>query len=163
MKGHLYVMMGLPGCGKSTLAKAIAEATSGVIVCLDDIREELFGNASEQGNPVKVVGISRARMQKSLEEGKTVIYDATNLRRAYRRDILNLMRPYSETITCLVVETPIEECIRRNNSRSRVVPEGVIRRMAEKSSPVGADEGFDKVLYIKDTHIDVNKLLKSRP
>lgn len=161
MKGRLYVMVGLPGSGKSTLAKAMAEKTGGTIVCLDDIREELFGSAEIQDNPIKVVNTAMWRVQKGLEVGKTVIYDATNLKRAYRRRVLS-MKPYCESIDCIVVDTPLEECIKRNNGRSRVVPEEVIRMKAERSSPVLPSEGFDRVLYVNDTYMDAENLLRSR-
>jgi adenylylsulfate kinase len=38
----IVIMAGLPGTGKSTLAQALAEATSGVVLNKDDIRSTLF-------------------------------------------------------------------------------------------------------------------------
>lgn len=45
-----YMMIGLPGSGKSTVAKSIASNTTAVIISSDEIRAELFGNAEIQEN-----------------------------------------------------------------------------------------------------------------
>ena len=79
----LIVMCGAPGSGKSTVAEAVAEDFGFVIVCPDDIREELFGDASDQSQGWRVFQIAYERMRDGLltDDVSGVIFDATNCKR----------------------------------------------------------------------------------
>ena len=85
----LIVMAGAPASGKSTIADEIADAFGFEIVCPDDIREELFGDASIQRDGDRVFGIAYAQMRSALGAGADVIFDATNCRRKARREVLS--------------------------------------------------------------------------
>ena len=74
---NLYVMVGLPGSGKSTFAAAHPEMP---VVCLDTIRGELYGDESIQGNGDEVARIAVKLIHKLLNECHDVIYDACNVR-----------------------------------------------------------------------------------
>ena len=81
------MLVGLPAAGKDTWAREyIKKHPNTVIHSSDDIREELYGDASCQNNPEKVFEIMAARTIKSLQEGKDVIYNATNLKYKKRKE-----------------------------------------------------------------------------
>ena len=44
----LYVMVGLPGSGKSHIAEELARENNAVVYSMDDIRGELCGNVEDQ-------------------------------------------------------------------------------------------------------------------
>lgn len=161
MKGKLFVMVGIPGSGKSTFAKRVAEAIDGVVLSSDDIRAEMFGDASHQCNPKIIFDEIEIRAKKALSEGKTVFLDSTGVKQFDRiRTVIRYHEDCSEAI-CVVVDTPVEECFRRNNHRERVVPEWVIDRMLTQYTEPTIKEGWDRIVHISDTMMKPKTFLKS--
>ena len=136
----LYVMVGIPGSGKSTIAKTL----DGVLISTDAIREELYGDENIQGNGRMVFSIAYVRMQEALERGENVIFDATNVSRKARKSIIKAT-PNAEHIA-VFVNTPFETCRERNLSRERTVPEEVLDRMYKNLTTPSKDEGFSEIM-----------------
>lgn len=75
-KPTLYIMCGLSGSGKSTIATQIAnENPSTVIVSSDAIREELTGNENDQSKNEDVFKIFHKRIREYLIKEINVIAD----------------------------------------------------------------------------------------
>lgn len=146
-----FVMIGAPGAGKSTHVSALmADYTDAVVISGDNIREELYGDADIQGNYTEI----HDRMLELLEEnvGRTVILDGTHYRASYRKEALAMLASYGYSdATAIVVDRPLEVCLRQNAGRDRKVPEHVIQKMhnALQASVRGIDkEGFTKVNFV---------------
>jgi predicted kinase len=81
----MVVMIGLPGSGKSHLARAIAARVPAVVLDIDALRAALFEDpqhtAQEHG---RLFPALHALMDRLLERGITVIVDATNLKETNR-------------------------------------------------------------------------------
>ena len=79
-KPTLWIMCGLSGSGKSTIATQIAnDNPNTIIVSSDEIREELTGNCEDQKHNEEVFKIFHDRIRKNLENKKNVIADATKV------------------------------------------------------------------------------------
>lgn len=147
--GNLIIMVGPPGSGKSTIADDICKKFKNfVIVSPDKIREEMTGDTSDQTQNDVVFGRVYGLLTSYLEDGYNVIYDATNCRSTYRYKIIDVCKSYAYKIICLMSTTPISECIKRNNSRNRHVPEDVIEKMyfnLRKHPPI-IFEGYDLIV-----------------
>ena len=143
---NFIILVGPPGSGKSSFAKEIADTdASWVIVSPDVIREEVNKDASDQSNSIEVFRIVYENLERYLDDGYNVIYDATNCRSIYRIKILNAIKKYANKIVCLVSSASMSDCLAQNNKRSRVVPEDVIERMyfTLKKHPPTLNEGYD--------------------
>lgn len=144
------MLVGPPGSGKSTLAEQIrTEQMNFEIVCPDDIRKELTGDASDQDHNTEVFTKVYGRISMCLNEGSNVIYDATNCRSTYRYKIIDVARKAGcKKIICICMTAPIGECLEWNRNRDRVVPEKVIENMyfALRKHPPTIFEGFDAVI-----------------
>ena len=141
----VYVMCGLPGSGKTTIARQIAADLDAVVISSDSIREELYGDESVQGNPSVVFEAFYNKAHEAISHGSGVILDATNIKRKDRRKIFAEFP--NETIIAVIVNTPIEICFERNAKRSRVVPEHAIRRMWDNFEIPTIEEGFNSIIY----------------
>lgn len=88
------------------------------------------------------------RTVEALNEGKSIMYDATNVTRRLRVNTLQrLEKAVKETFnkTVIVLYTDIDECKKRNAARERVVPEYVIDSMLKTFDFPLYNEGWDKI------------------
>lgn len=146
----VYMMVGLPGSGKSTIAAHLAEKYFIDVYNADSIREELYGDASIQGKPAEVFGKLYMRARDDVSIGRPVILDNTNITKKVRKKAMNAFRNSDIRFVAVVMDTPIDECKARNAVRDRVVPEWVIDRMASQFQEPTLDEGFDNIVHVYD-------------
>ena len=140
----LICMCGVAGSGKSTKAKELAKWYNAVIVSTDAIREELFGDASIQKNNKKVFEIAFARVAEALQNGKAVIFDATNLTIKDRAKVLEIGEKWNRGFNVIYVMTAsIDECKKRNSERERKVPDTAIEKQFKKYTAPTRAEGWD--------------------
>ena len=145
------VTCGPPGAGKSVYAAKLAKNEDAVVISGDEIRLELYGDASIQGQWVEIW--ERIEEMVSESVGKTVILDGTYCRAAYRKEAIALLQSYGYSqIEAVVFETNLNTCLVRNAARQRNVPRYVVVEMYEnlQHSIEGIDkEGFSSISYIR--------------
>ena len=152
-KPILFIMVGLPGSGKSNLAERlrIEEGddlyVAPVIHSSDNLREELFGDANEQGNNQELFTELHKRIKRDLLNGIDVIYDATNIDKKKRVSFLQELKKIPCYRVCVAVMTPYYQCVMWNRTRDRRVPDKVIRKMYKKWAPPEYREGFDDIQF----------------
>lgn len=145
----LFVMIGVPLSGKSTIAEEIALNEPAIIVSSDVTRAHLYGDESVQGDPAKVFRIVHENVKHYLSKGCNVIMDATNLnskkRAAFLREV-NKVCPDCRKIAVVVVADK-DTCVSRDLLRSRTVGWEVIERMIANFQPPFYYEGWDEIRY----------------
>ena len=141
------MLVGLPAVGKDTWAREYSENHPEVVIhSSDDIREELYGDASHQGSPIKVFELMRSRTIQDLRAGKDVIYNATNIKYKDRKSIMSqVLKVTDATCYCKIFVAPVEVCKERNATRERVVPDFVYDRMLQSFQMPFHGEGFDDI------------------
>lgn len=149
---NAYVMCGVPGSGKSTYAHNLYKKHNAVVISGDDIRAELYGDASVQGNWVEIHEAIEEAVSAASGDSKVVVLDGTHYRASYRKEAVAMLHSYGYTdISLVVVDRPLDLCLERNAQRSRNVPEHVIRSMYSKlqSSLRNIEqEGFTRVIHV---------------
>lgn len=150
----LILLVGLPGAGKSTYAnKYVREHKNTIHLSSDSIRLQMYGEESIQGNPADVFSVMQKRVVEALNDGQSVVYDATNITRKDRSNIINVCPKYVK-IECHIIWAPIETCIERDASRERTVGESVIDRMLKRFQAPYYDEGIDSIEVIRPRMFD---------
>lgn len=144
LRNKLFMMIGLPASGKSTIAKEISESEGAIIVSSDEIRKELLGDINDQSNNELVFKEVEKRIIEGLKEGN-VIYDATNINYKKRIAFLQRLNKLEVEKIAIMVATPYEDCLIRNSQRERKVPEEVIKRMYYNFYVPQYFEGFDDI------------------
>ena len=145
----LILLVGIPGSGKTTYAEEyINERTNTIHISSDRIRAELWGNEAIQGNNNEVFSLMQSRAIEALNNGQSVVYDATNITRKDRSYIISLCPKFAK-IECHIVWAPIETCIERDAARERTVGKEVIDRMLKRFQAPFFDEGLDEIKVVR--------------
>lgn len=145
-KGTVVLAIGLPGSGKSSWFKrhSIRPLSS------DLLRELLFDDAQEQRFQELVFSNLRSMLKARLIARRPMNYvDATNLTSHDRHSWIKLSKDYGYDVQGLFFDVPVEVCMERNQRRSRMVAEDVMRKMAAKLNPPTFDEGFSKITVVR--------------
>ena len=143
-KPIFYLLVGLPGSGKSKIAEEYREKGAHVFSS-DALRKELFGNETDQKHNAEVFDELHKRIKASLRNGQDTVYDACNIDKRRRAAFLNELKNIECEKVCLCVMTPYEICLERNKARERTIPERVIKRMYLNWCPPDVAEGFNSV------------------
>lgn len=145
-----YMMVGLPASGKSTYAKLLAEEIDGIVVSSDGIRAEWYGDEAIQGDAGKIFREVELRCKNALSAGQSVVMDATNMNAKKRTNFLRQM-PTCHKV-CVVMAVPFNECLARDEVRSRSVGPAVMEKMRKSFQMPYYNEGWDhiEIYYPKD-------------
>lgn len=135
MKQKIKFYIGLPGSGKTTLAKAWVEEdpVNRVRVNKDELRLLLHQGKYSKGNENQVLAIQDEIIIDSLNRGKSIAIDNTHLVSKHLDRLKNLLKvnSYNEVeidLEDLSLVSP-EECIKNDLKRSNSVGQDVIWRM----------------------------------
>ena len=103
----LVVICGLPGTGKSFLARKIAGRMPAVIVESDFVRKTLFAQPTYAGaESVWVHRIAHVTIERLLKSGHRVIYDATNLSEWFREKTYHIADRAGAGLVVVVTVAP---------------------------------------------------------
>lgn len=146
----LYIMCGIPASGKSTLIKnfplSIMEELT--IFQSDVARKDIL---TEYGFPDAIhqntISNDELSLQKKREiedkvwkrvidgtkyflgENKTVVIDATNTEQKVLDDWFIFATEHDHKVKIIIMTTPLNVCIKRNNARESPVPDDVMNYM----------------------------------
>ncbi|MCC2380186.1 AAA family ATPase [Bacillus wiedmannii] len=151
----LIYLVGLPASGKSSYAKMLQKQYRAAIVATDELRQTLFYSETKQGKTGILYRYAMERVREHLEDGRNVILDATNIERGFRVKALHRLHdiPNLEK-RCYVVDTPYQECQKRNQERKRTVEERILEKMYKKVEFPLMEEGWDQIeiLHTPDSY-----------
>ena len=162
----LVVLVGPSYSGKSTVCEffkryyKMNELPMRVrVVCPDDIREELLGDASDQSNGKMIFETAYERVDKALNSSlNTVFFDATSLTPARRKPLIEIAKKHRTP--CFAVVMPDfteEELTARVENRERKVPLDVVRAQKQRMVYPDVEEGFDYIMEIPKSSLDIMK------
>ena len=123
----LLMLKGLPASGKSTYAKEL-ESQGWSRANKDDIRKMFFPDYTHKDEK-DVVEIEDAEIIAELRDGKNVVVDDTNFAPKHQQRLEKIAKDMNADFEVLFIDTPLEECIKRNKKRPNSVPLEVIMNM----------------------------------
>lgn len=145
---NFYMMVGLPGSGKTTFAHNIEKGA--LVISSDSIRKELWGSEEKQGDNKIIFEELEKRVIEKLMADKSVVYDATNIKAKKRKAFLDKLHKIPNVNTvCMLMSVPYEDCLKINSERGRVVPEEIIKRMYMNFEVPQIREGWNEINIIQ--------------
>ncbi len=133
---EIVIMVGFPGSGKSTIVNNIFNNNGNYTI--------ISGDELKTASKIKKTSI------KELENGKSIVIDATNATKEKRLIFIELAKKYNYSIRCIYVSTSMEESMARNNQRStdKIVPKIVYYVYKKNFKLPTIDEGFTQIITI---------------
>lgn len=146
----VVILIGAPGCGKSTWCKTHADP-SFVYISTDGFRAKFGTGEEDQTVSTKAFRAAELAMEIALAKRKSVLIDATNMYPGRRKMWLEIAKKYGATTEAVVFEVDRTVLINRNIERAqrggRDVGVPVIDMMLSKYVRPLPNE-FDKVTFI---------------
>ena len=144
----VYMMVGIPGSGKSTWIRQ-NRVDDWVVISPDQILEERYGYEWTPERAAEAWAESYQRFGALLLEDKTMVWDATFTSPMMRSAILHIAKGIGYRVKAIFCKTNIDLCLSRNLKRDREpVPESTIRRMADSLIVPSTEEGFDEIQVV---------------
>jgi predicted kinase len=129
----LYCTVGLPGSGKSTTARQMADAPDVEEVSKDDLRDRPDAPPDFRARERWVVRERDRIVSEALAAGRSIVVHDTNLNPVHPRRLAALAGQHGAKFEILdFTHVSVEECIRRDALRTASVGESVIRGMYEQ-------------------------------
>ena len=155
--GTAYMLIGLPGTGKSTfVSKLVSDKPNLKIIStdkyIDALAEERGISYTEAFKLVNLEDLETRALRETTEvtSGDDVVFDRTNLRVASRAKFLGRLSPFTRTIG-VVFPVPMYEHHRRLGDRARTtgksIPWCVLEHMRDSYEPPKVGE-FDEVWVV---------------
>ncbi len=155
----LIMLIGIPCSGKSTLAKSL-DCEGYTVLSSDEIRWRLFGKDcfpayEKEREKIRraVQRVIREEAKELLENGRSVVIDATNLNRKKRRKLLSFFQDTPSYKRAILLVTSPEVCKERNHSRPRAkrAPDENMNELLRQFEIPIMGEGWDEIsLHIHD-------------
>lgn len=135
----MFILRGLPGCGKSTKAREIQKEHGGRIAERDIFRNLIFGKYSGDGIDEKVITEAQtAFVEEGLRFGENVIISDMNLKHSYVKAWVERAWKHNAEIEIVdMTNVPLIDCLYQNKmggrfNEGKVVPTDVIKSLHER-------------------------------
>lgn len=145
-----HFLIGAPASGKSSFAHRLQQALGHTeIIATDSIREPLYGDVAQQGCWQEVETELRQQLEAAIAAGKTIIYDATNSKRAWRMGFLQSVRSLGLDWMAWELTTDLETCKAWNQQRDRAVPEATLEQFHAQLNQLRPMQGEGFVDFVE--------------
>ena len=125
---EVVMLSGLPGSGKDTWVDAHGGGRE--VISLDALRDSL--EAAPTGDQGAVIMAAKERARTLLRRRESFVWNATNLTRQRRAELVTLFSDYGARVRVVYVESPWKDLVAQNKARERKVPLAAIEAMIEK-------------------------------
>lgn len=158
-KPVLYLLIGYPGAGKTTVARVIHDATGAVHLWSDIERHKMFGQPTHSTEEsLRLYDELNQRTETLLAEGKSVIFDTNFNFGEDRRKLREIAgRQSAETVVVWITiheqmakHRAVDRGVKRNGYHTRMT-EAEFSRIIAKLEPPTKDE---KVIKIDGAKLD---------
>jgi len=140
-KMKIFMMIGLPGSGKSTYIKENLKNLP--IINKDEMRLHIFRKDYDQANEIYISRISQYISDILVKNNISFILDETHLKKERREKIINRYKDKADIVGIFINEN-IEKCKERRNN----FPKGIMENKIKEFEIPDKNEGFFNLINI---------------
>lgn len=147
----VLMMVGIPGSGKSYIARQLGQILEIPVLSSDACREELSGSAEDQSFNQQVWNLIYERAEAAMKQQTSAIIDATHAYADLRRgDIIRYRTFGARAVVAIHITSSLDVALSRNAARTRVVPQSMVEYMhgCISAQPPSCHDGFDFVVTL---------------
>lgn len=142
---QVVLTFGVSGSGKTTwIANNLQDHT---VISLDSLRTKIANSRSDQSQNSKVVQAAKEQLKTLLRSHRKIVWDATNIRRDFRQQVISISRQYGALVTLIVFHCPESIYFERNRQRRHRIPHEVLIRQLESLEFPELDES-DRTIVV---------------
>lgn len=166
-----YMMVGLPGSGKSTASEQLLKEMNDLtVLSTDEYIEKYAKEIGKTYNDVyrevgdKAQKWMNQQIRELIKQEKTFMWDQTNVYASARVKKINMLKQNGYEVTAIVVEISEEELSKRIKKRTseggKKIPYSVLGEMKKNYVRPEYTEGFKEIYIIGDNNIPtlINKV-----
>jgi predicted kinase len=98
------------------------------VICMDDRRKELTGDANDQTRNKEVFAWQQRELNEAMEARQNTLVDATNTSRKLRKMLWDSARRNGALCSAIYFDIPLATLHERNKGREKRVPDSVVER-----------------------------------
>lgn len=126
----VVMMSGLPGAGKDTYVQQHYQQWP--VISLDNIRKEMKISPTDKSGNGVVIQAAKEQARVHLRNRRPFVWNATNITRQMREQLISLFTTYDAAVTIVYVEVPAEKLLQQNRQREEIVPQAAMERLISK-------------------------------
>lgn len=127
---EVVVLAGLPGTGKDTyLARHMPDWP---VISLDNFRRKLRIDPTDRQGTGYVVQLAKEEAKAKLRSRTPFVWNATNLTRQLRQQLIDLFASYRARIKLVYLEVPYSQLVQQNRNREYAVPDDALLRLINR-------------------------------
>lgn len=145
---EVTLLSALPGMGKD---RYIAQHGKGLkVISLDDLRRQNGLSPEDKKATGWVVQQAKSQAKEYLRRGESFIWNATNITRQLRGQLVDLFVAYGARVKIVYLEVPYSQWQNQNKDREYRVPDAAMSRMLNKLELPQADEAHEVVYVVSN-------------
>ena len=151
MANTVYILIGIPGAGKSTWIKNQTWAKDCDVVSTDNlveqeaVRQGLTYNQVFKDYMPTAVRLMEEQVTQAREAGRDIIWDQTSTTVKSRERKFRMLRDYKKVAVIFPTPDPEELARRLASHPGKNIPEQVVEQMISQFEMPTLEEGFDEI------------------
>jgi putative nucleotidyltransferase with HDIG domain len=129
-KTEVIVLSGIAGSGKDYYLKTTYPHHK--VVSLDDLRRSKKIDYNDSKGNGRVIQEAKEMAKECMRKQISFVWNATNITRQMREQLIDLCLVYSAKITIVYLEVPYRKLLQQNSNREHPIPAIAIERMINK-------------------------------
>lgn len=149
-----YILIGVPGSGKTTWAKSQTWAVDHAYVSTDEFVEEYAKSVGKTYSEVfeeympRAVELMVDKVVEARDNKKNIIWDQTSLTIASRKKKFNMLPDYYHIAVTFRTPHRLELNKRLENRPGKVIPQSVLTMMTNSIEEATEEEGYKELWYV---------------
>lgn len=143
---EVTLLSGLPGSGKDTYASRNLKGLP--VVSIDAIRRANKISPTDTSGNGRAVQMAKEQARVFLRAGTSFVWNATNITRSMREQLIALFLTYKAKVKIVYVEVPYAQLRLQNREREHAVPMPALERMIDKLEVPSQDEAHTVIYQV---------------